>query len=168
MSDAIINKVANSGLVTVDLEEWVKDIHFECLDITPLLWQGLALREADLRNFLKQSPSDLYMNQWVHVIIPQDVIIPQWAHLLLGVYFGQHAKGIFVGDLNSAREQWLIWSIQNMDNAGYQDARVIIKGCTSPFVTRQVQMNFALKVLPVVKSLMFGEPCSTVPLFKRN
>lgn len=167
MSDVIINKVANSGLITVDLEEWVKDVHFECFDLTPLLWQGLALREADLRDFLKKTPVDFYNNHWVYILMPPDVVIPQWAHLLIGSHFGNHAKGIFVGNLDSAKEQWLHQRIQALDVADYDGARVIIKGCTSPFVTRQIQMSFMLKVLPVVKSLMFGEPCSTVPLFKR-
>ncbi len=167
MSDVIINKVANSGLVTIDLEEWVKDVSFVCFDLTPLLWQGMALREADLRAFLRQTAVDFYNNQWAYILMPPDVIIPQWAHLLIGAHFGHHAKGIFVGNLDSAKEQWLLQKIQTLDVAAYDGARMIIKGCTSPFVTRQIQMSFTLKVLPVVKSLMFGEPCSTVPLFKR-
>jgi hypothetical protein len=168
MSGEIENRIAQSGLITINLEEWIHGEEFSCIDIKPILWQGMALRESDLRQFIKESDPEMYIGKWIYFPIPNEVILPQWAHLLLGVHFGRHCKAFYIGDLHQAKEQCLLTKIQQLDISPYQDARVIIKGCTGEFVTARVQMELLQRILPVVKSLMFGEPCSTVPLFKRK
>jgi hypothetical protein len=168
MSDDIKNRVAESGLITIDLEEWIQDVTFVSFDLMPLLWQGQVLREKDLREYLKSQSSDFYSGQVVFMPIPSDVILPQWTHLLVGSHFGQHCLAFFVGSEDQAKSSYLMKLIQEIDLQLFQDRMVIIKGCTQRFITAEVQNALMMKILPVVKSLMFGEPCSTVPLYKRK
>ena len=168
MSDEIKNRVAESGLITIDLEQWLEAVSFASFDLTSLLWQGLVLREKDLREFLKTQPVDLYTGKVLYMNIPSDVIIPQWTHLLIGSHFGLHCSGFYVGDQVHAASSYLKKLINDMDVNQYQDRMVIIKGCTKAFVTREIQSELLQKLLPVVKSLTYGEPCSTVPLYKKN
>jgi Protein of unknown function (DUF2480) len=168
MSDEIKNRVAESGLITIDLEEWIQDVTFVSFDLMPLLWQGQVLREKDLREYLKSQSSDFYSGQVIFMPIPSDVILPQWTHLLVGSHFGQHCSAFFVGSEDQAKSSYLMKLIQEMDPQLFQDRMVIIKGCTQRFITAEVQNALMMKILPVVKSLMFGEPCSTVPLYKRK
>ena len=168
MSDAIKNRVAESGLITIDLEEWIQGVTFVSFDLIPLLWQGQVLREKDLRDHLKGLSADRYAGQVVHMPIPGDIILPQWTHLLVGSHFGQHVAAFFVGTAEQAKSYYLMKRIQEMEVGLYEDRMVIIKGCTKGYVTAEVQNALMMKILPVVKSLMFGEPCSTVPLYKRK
>ncbi len=165
--EAIVNRVANSGLITIDLQSIVDDSIFTQLDLRPILWQGLALREKDLKDFLQQWDPTKIPAGVIWIDLPEDIIVPQWAHLLIQSKITSPHFFVTKGPLLNAQKEFLRHWIQGMKEENYKDQRVVIKGCTDDRVSSEIQMQLVAKLLPWVKSLMFGEPCSTVPLYKR-
>ncbi len=165
--EAIVNRVANSGLITIDLQSIVDDSIFTQLDLRPILWQGLALREKDLKDFLQQWDSTQIPAGVIWIDLPEDIIVPQWTHLLIQSKISSRDFFVTKGPLLNAQKEFLRHWIQGMKEEIYKDQRVVIKGCTDDRVSSEIQMQLVAKLLPWVKSLMFGEPCSTVPLYKR-
>lgn len=166
--DPIVNRVANSGLITLDLQSIVDDIPFVQMDLRPVLWQGLVLREKDLKDFLQQWDSAQHSSGVIWIDLPEDVIVPQWTYLLIQSKISSANIFVTKGPLLNAQQEFLRHWIQSMSEAQYKDQRVVIKGCTDERVSAEIQMQLVAKLLPWVKSLMYGEPCSTVPLFKRS
>ncbi len=165
--ETIVNRVANSGLITLHLEEILEAQKFIRVDLQPILWQGLVLREKDLKEFLtKEVPTD-WKDAVIWVDCPEDVILPQWTLLMMQAKWWNQVSLVASGPLQNAQDAFLRNWIENLSESTYRDQRVIIKGCTDERITLQLQMALAQKLLPWVKSLMFGEPCSTVPLYKR-
>lgn len=164
----IENKVANSGLITLDLVDWV---HYEApvgVDVSAWLFEGLILREKPFREALKTHDWEPYRNRNVAVFCSTDAIIPSWAYLLLGSYL-QHVDARFhFGDLNQLHRTLTEEAIAQKDPAPYRDARVIIKGCSSLAAPESAYMAVVKLLQPHVKSMMFGEACSTVPVYKRR
>lgn len=165
--EAIVNRVANSGLITIDLQSIVDDSIFTQLDLRPILWQGLALREKDLKDFLQQWDPTQIPAGVIWIDLPEDIIVPQWTHLLIQSKISSLNFFVTKGPLLNAQREFLRHWIQGMKEEIYKDQRVVIKGCTDDRVSSEIQMQLVAKLLPWVKSLMFGEPCSTVPLYKR-
>lgn len=166
--DPIVNRVANSGLITLDLQSIVDDIPFVQMDLRPVLWQGLVLREKDLKDFLQQWDSSQHSSGVIWIDLPEDVIVPQWTYLLIQSKISSSNIFVTKGPLLNAQQEFLRHWIQSMSEAQYKDQRVVIKGCTDERVSAEIQMQLVARLLPWVKSLMYGEPCSTVPLFKRS
>jgi hypothetical protein len=163
----IVNRVAGSGLITIDLQEVVDQVIFECIDIRPALWQGLALREADLKSFTEELVQQDFGNKVLWLDVPNDIVVPQWAYIWMQSKLYGKSKGFFLGPLLEAQRAFLKNHIMHLQEADWLGKRVVIKGCTDHRVTAEVQMLLVNRLLPWVKSLMYGEPCSTVPLFKR-
>jgi Protein of unknown function (DUF2480) len=167
MSDQpILNKVASSGLITLDLEELYPQGERVVFDLQPLLWQGLALKEQDLRDFAKAHDWAQYKDKFVSVHCSVDSIIPTWAYMLVAAHLQPHASFISQGDRDQLERAIFTRFVQQLDVEPYRNARVVVKGCSNVPVPINAYVELSAKLVPVVKSLMFGEPCSTVPLYK--
>jgi hypothetical protein len=168
MSDVIENKIANSGLITLDLVDFVKGVRFTEFDLKPFLWQEIALKEKDYREALKEQEWSSFEGQVIGVSCTSDAILPQWAYILPTVYLSEVCKAVYVGNTNEVIEQYVLEQIIKLDVSEYQNERVIVKGCGKPWVSDKLFVAFTQKLQPVVKSLMYGEACSTVPIYKRR
>lgn len=168
MSDEspIVNKVASSGIITLDLEELYPQGERVVFDLKPLLWQEIALKEDDLRAFTKTHDWSQYKDKFVAVHCSADAIIPTWAYMLVATHLQPHAAFITQGDAEQLERAVFTRFVQDLGVEPYRDARVVVKGCSNLPVPLNAYVELSAKLLPVVKSLMFGEPCSTVPLYK--
>lgn len=168
MSDEspIINKVASSGIITLDLEELYPKGERVIFDLKPLLWQEIALKEADLRAFVKEHDWTPYTGKLVAVHCSADAIIPTWAYMLVMTHLQPYAAFVTQGDGEQLERAVFTRFIAALDTAPYHGARVVVKGCSDLPVPLNAYVEIGAKLLPHVKSLMFGEPCSTVPLYK--
>lgn len=167
MENEIINKVANSGLVSLDLEEYYHPGERVVYDIKDNLFQGLILREKDFREFLKNHDWSTYQDKNVAIVCSEDAIVPTWAYMLLAIKLEPYAHAIVFGDLAALESKLFYEAIGTIDLENFRDARVVIKGCSKHPVPTSAYVEITHLLKPVVQSLMFGEPCSTVPLYKR-
>ncbi len=165
--DIIINKVAESGLLEIDLEKYYPHGEVLVFDLKDYLFMGLILKEKDFREALKKQDFVPYQGKLVAVTCTADAIVPVWAYMLVASYLQPIAKEILMGDAVFLRQTLFLRNINAIDISQYKDKRVVIKGCgeleTGPFVYLEIT-----KLLrPLAKSIMYGEPCSTVPIFKK-
>ena len=167
MEKEIINKVAGSGLITFDLEEHYPKGERIIFDIKDLLFQGLILREKDFREFVKNNTWSSYKDKFVAIICSADAIIPTWAYMLLAVHIEPYAKKVVFGNLETLETILYNELLQKIDINQYTDSRVVIKGCGKLPVPGSAFVEITRLLRPVVKSIMFGEACSTVPLYKK-
>ncbi len=168
MSDALINRVASSGLITLKPEDWAPTVLPEVFDLKDYLFMSLILKEQDYRTSMKEHDWTQYKDKVLCVHCSADAIIPSWAYMLVATMASPFAKEVFFG----SKEQWisnqLLHHIQQMDITAYADQMVIIKGCSDEVaIGPEIYVALTSRLVPVVKSLMFGEPCSTVPVYKR-
>ncbi|MBZ4189186.1 DUF2480 family protein [Niabella beijingensis] len=168
MEPVIRNKVAESGIITLNLESYYPAAPVVLFDIKDFLFMGMILKEKDFRAALKEQDWSAFKNQLVGIVCSADAIIPLWAYMLIVSYLQPVAAFVALGDAASVKNKWLLKSIDAIDAAEFTDARVVIKGCGDIPVSEDAYAQISLKLLPVVKSLMYGEPCSTVPVFKRK
>lgn len=168
MSDEIINRVAKSKLITIDLEDFYPEGKRTILDISEWLYEGLILREKDFRESLKNHNWQQYQDNYVTLTCSTDAIIPSWAYLLITTYVLPFAKKTVVGDLELLETCIFQEIIENIDITQFIDKRVIIKGCANKPIPTTASLQLIQRLQPVTKSIMFGEACSTVPLFKRK
>ena len=166
MSDEIVNKVSNSGLVTIDLEEFYSEGERVLLDVKPLLFQELILKEKDFREFIKNEDWTKYKNKLVAITCTNDAIVPTWAFMLLSLALEPHAKKIVFGSLEQLEIVLFEEALSKMDCSAYKDARIVIKGCGANPVPINAFVKLTIVLKPFAKSIMYGEPCSTVPLYK--
>lgn len=164
--DPIINKVAASGLITLDLEELYPQGERVVFDLKPLLWQEVAVKEAELRAFVKEHDWAQYTGKFVSVHCSADAIIPTWAYMLIATHLQPHAAFITQGDGEALERALFTRFVHQLDVEPWRNTRVVVKGCSKLPVPLNAYVELSARLLPVVKSLMFGEPCSTVPLFK--
>ena len=162
----IINKVASSGIQTLDLEELYPQGERTVFDIAPLLWEGIALKEKDFRAFVKDHDWSQYQGQFISVHCTVDAIIPTWAYMLLATQLQPYAAFVSEGEAEQLERAVFTRFVQQLDVEPYRDARIVVKGCSKLPVPLNAYVELTAKLMPVVKSLMFGEPCSTVPLYK--
>jgi len=167
MSAEIINRVANSKLVTFDLEDYYPKGERVLFDIKDWLLEGLILREADFRGSALAHDWSQYKDKYVALTCSTEAIIPAWAYMLLAIYLQAFAKKVVTGDLEIMETVLYTEIIHNMDVADLKDKLVIIKGCSNKPVPKNAYLLIIEKLQPVVKSLMYGEACSSVPLYKR-
>lgn len=161
------NRVADSGILTIDLETFYPDVPIAAFDLKDFLFQGMVLREKDFRQALTDHDWSQYAGQVVLVFCSADAIIPSWAQMLVASYVLPVAAEVFPGDRDAYLEQYFRSAIAAMDTEPYTDARVVVKGCSSRTVPAGAYLELVKRLQPVVRSLMFGEPCSTVPVYKR-
>ncbi len=168
MSDALVNRVASSGLITLKPEEWAPSVQPQVFDLKDYLFMALILKEQDFRDSMKAHDWAQYNDKVLCVFCSTDAIIPSWGYMLVATMAASHAKEVFFGTTDQWTSRQLLQHIDQLDLSPYIDQRVIIKGC-SDHVTIGPEIYVALtsRLVPVVKSLMFGEPCSTVPVYKR-
>ena len=168
MSDesSIINKVASSGLQTLDLEDLYPHGERTVFDIAPLLWEGIALKEKDFRAFVKDHDWSQYQGHFVSVHCSVDAIIPTWAYMLVATHLQPYAAFVTQGDAGQLERAVFTRFVQLLDVEPYRGGRIVVKGCSKLPVPLNTYVELSAKLVPVVKSLMFGEPCSTVPLYK--
>jgi hypothetical protein len=168
IQENIINKVAQSGLVTLDPAQFYPQGERVVYDIKDNLFHGLMLREKDFREFVKTHDWAQYQDKLVAVTCTADAIVPAWAYMLLGNRMAPYAKEVVFGDAETLETVLFIKQIATMDPEQYRDQRLVIKGCGDIPVPVSAYVELTKKLTPVAKSLMFGEPCSTVPIYKRR
>jgi hypothetical protein len=168
IQENIINKVAQSGLVTLDPAAFYPDGDRTVYDIKDNLFQGLILREKDFREFVKMHDWSQYAGKNVAVTCTADAIVPAWAYMLLANRMAPYAREVVFGDLEVLETVLFIKNIANMDLEQYRGQRIVIKGCGDVPVPVAAYVELTKKLTPVVKSIMFGEPCSTVPIYKKK
>ncbi len=170
MSDQkpLINRVAASSLITLDLEKYYPKASVVHFDLKAYLFKELILKEKDFREALKAHDWSQYKDQVLLVYCSTDAIIPIWAYMLVASYAAPYARDIFQGTEEDYLESAYEKIIEGLDPAAFDDQRVVIKGCSEKKVPLSAYLNLTRKLRPVAKSIMFGEPCSTVPIFKKN
>lgn len=163
----IVNKVKKSGLVQLDLADFKPKTPIVEIDLKENLWQGLALKEKDFRAFVKEHDWAQYRDKAVGVFCSVDAIIPTWAYMLVISKLQQEEVAAFVGDEKSVEKELIKQNIDATDTDEYQDAKLIIKGCADIADPSYTMSELLKKLQPVASSIMYGEPCSTVPVYKR-
>lgn len=167
--EEIVNKVAQSGLVTLDLKTFLPEsASIRVFDIKQFLFRELLLREKDFREAMKSFEWEQFRDLYVAVVCSSEAIIPMWAYMLIGSYLEGVAAGFTFADAAVYREELLLKRIEALDVSPYADGRIIIKGCGDESIPEAAFLAITRKLKPVVKTLMYGEPCSTVPIYKRR
>lgn len=168
MSEEIVNKVAASDLITLDLEEYYPKDEIVVFDLKPHLFMQLILKEKDFRTALQQLDWSVYQDKVVAVTCTADAIIPMWAYMLVATYLQPVAKNVIFGNEEVARQQLFLQNIAAIPAGDYTDQRVVVKGCGDVPIGEYAYLEITKKLRPVAKSIMYGEPCSTVPIFKKK
>ena len=166
IQENIINKVAQSGLVTLDPAAFYPAGERVVYDIKDNLYMELILREKDFREFVKTHDWSQYQDKNVAVTCSADAIVPAWAYMLVANRLAPYAREVVFGNKDILETVLFVKSIAGMDVEQYRDQRIVIKGCGDIPVPVSAYVELTKKLTPVVKSLMFGEPCSTVPIYK--
>ena len=168
MENEVINKVSQSGLITIDLETFYPEGERVLFDIKDLLFQGLILREKDFREYIAKEDWNKYKDKYVAIVCSADAIIPTWAYMLLVTHLEPVTKRVVFGDLESLETILYNEILSKIKIEDYKDTRIVIKGCGDLPVPKSAYVEITRLLLPVVKSIMYGEPCSTVPLYKKK
>lgn len=164
----IVNRVASSSLVTFDLEQYYQSGERVLIDIKEQLFQELILREKDFRDYIRNHDWSRYKNKFVAVTCSVDAIIPTWAYMLITSAVQPYAKAIMFGNLDDLELKIFSEAFLKINWNQFKDAKVVIKGCSKVNVPPAVYVEATRLMLPYAASIMFGEPCSTVPVFKRR
>ena len=167
MSDPFINKVAESGLITIDLETYNPKGETAVFDLKDYLFMGMILKEKDFREALKNIDWSFYQDKNVALTCSADAIIPVWGWMLAATYLQPVAKEIIMGDEKELHKNLFLKNISAINTNEFADKRVVIKGCGETPIGDFVYMEITKLLRPVVKSIMYGEPCSTVPVYKK-
>lgn len=168
MSGEIVNRVANSKLITLDLEDFYPVGKRVELDIAEWLFEGIILKEKDFRISVDQHNWEQYQDQYVAIICSSDAIIPSWAYLLISTYLSPFAENFVVGNLELLENIIFQDVVTNIPIETFKDAPVIIKGCSDKHIPDSAYALLTKRLQPIVRSLMFGEACSSVPLYKKK
>ena len=168
MSDVFINKVAESGLITLDLEKYVPKESAAVFDLKDFLFMGMILKEKDFREALKKEDWEKYRNKNVAVTCSADAIIPVWAYMLVTTQLQPVAKEIVIGNEKELYKSLFIKNLSTISPTEFTDKRVVIKGCGDTPIDDFAYAEATRILLPVAKSIMYGEPCSTVPVYKKK
>lgn len=168
MADEIINRVANSKLITFDLEDHYPEGDRVFLDISAWLFEGIVLREKEFRNYVKNHDWSVYNNTYLAVGCTSEAIVPAWAYMLVSLHAAKYAKKVVFGDLTTLETILFTEIIDTLDLSEYQDKPVIIKGCTHKPIPQNAYLLLAQKLQKTARSIMYGEACSSVPLYKKK
>ena len=168
MEDIIVNKVAQSGLLTLDLETFYPSDDIATFDVKDYLFMELILKEKEYRETLKNMDWSIYENKIVAITCSADAIIPLWAYMLAVTYLQPFAKDILFGTSEEVLQSLYLKKLGQIDAKEFEDKRVVIKGCGDKKIPEAAFVEITKKLRPFAKSIMYGEPCSTVPIFKRK
>ena len=163
----LINRVAESDLQTIALDDMIRDAAVVSFDLKDYLFQGLILKEKDFRESLKTTDWAKYKDLILSVHCSADAIIPMWAYMLIAAYSAPVAKAVYFGEPQEVLEQVLLDRIKQKDWEYLRGKRVVIKGCSDRELPASAYMEMVNQIQPLAQSIMYGEPCSTVPIFKR-
>lgn len=164
----IINKVANSGLITIDLEDLYVEGERILFDIKSWLFEELILKEKDFREHIKNHDWSQYEGKFVAVTCSADAIVPTWAYMLIATALQPFAKKIVFGDLQKLEETLFSEQLNKINPEDYREQKIVIKGCSKINVPVATYVELTARLKPLVKSIMYGEPCSTVPIYKQK
>jgi hypothetical protein len=168
MAEPIINKVAESGLITLDLEKYYPKGGIAVFDMKDHLFMGMILKEKEFREALKTLDWEKYRDKQVAVTCTADAVIPVWAYMLVASYLQPVAKEIVMGDEKELHKILFLKNLAAIDINEFADKRIVIKGCGETPIADFAYMEITKLLRPVVKSIMYGEPCSTVPVYKKK
>lgn len=169
MSDVIVNRVAESGLVEIDLAKYHPGENIVVFDLKDFLFMGLIIKEKEFRAALKEHDFKKYTGQLVTVTCSAEAIIPMWAYMLVSTSLQPFAKDITTGNANTAHQYFFVKNIQqHIHPEAYKDKRVVVKGCGDITINDFAYFEITKLLVPVAKSIMYGEPCSTVPVYKKT
>ena len=166
MAEEIINKVSQSALLTLDLEQFFPQEKIRIFDLKPFLFMELILKEKDFRAALLTTDWAIYKDEIVGIYCSADAVIPVWAYMLVTSYLQPYAKEIIMGDETMVLRQVITNRIQAINPEDYKNKRIVVKGCGDKPIGDFAFLEITKLLRPVVKSIMYGEPCSTVPVFK--
>ncbi len=167
MQDTFVNKVAASGIVTISPEAYLPTTDIVEFDLKEYLFMGLILKEKEFREQLKHLDTAEFTNKTVAVSCSTDAIIPMWAYMLVASLLQPVSLAVMFGSKEAVKEKLMLDAIANIDVNQYQDAKIVIKGCGDEPIEPSVYTALTAKLRPVARSIMYGEPCSTVPVFKK-
>jgi len=168
VSDTIENKVSQSSLVTIYLEDYYPKGDRVLIDIKDQLFQEIVLKEKDFRAYINDTDWSFYQDKFVALTCSVDAIVPVWAYMLLTSALEPYAKKVILGDLNQLETSLFQEIVNEMDVTDFKDAKVVIKGCGQLPVPNSAYVSLIEKLRPIASSIMYGEPCSTVPLYKKK
>jgi hypothetical protein len=168
MSDGIVNKVAESGLVILDLENFYPKGEMIVFDMKDHLFMGMILKEKDFREALKNLDWEKFRDKYVAVTCTADAVIPVWAYMLVASNLSGIAKDFVLGDEKELHRTLFLKNLSSIDTGEFADKRVVIKGCGETPIGDFAYAEITRLLRPVTKSIMYGEPCSTVPVYKRK
>lgn len=165
--EEIRNKIKESGLINIDLADFKPDTNtITSFDIADHLWQGLVLKEKDFRAFLAENDWSVYAGKNVYIHCSADAIVPTWAYMLVAVKLQGIAAFATVGSETDLQKAIIKEKIDKLDTSAFPDGRFIVKGCADIASPEFAMVTLTQKLQPVAKSIMYGEPCSTVPVYK--
>lgn len=167
MEKTLVNKVAASGLVTINMEEWFPKMDILELDLKEFLFHGLILKEKEFRQAVNEMDWTMYEGKVLCVHCSTDAIIPVWAFMLVAAASEVYAQDLHWGTRRSYIRKFFKTTIDSLDEQQYAGQRLIIKGCSKEDVPASAYMDITRKLKPVAQSIMYGEPCSTVPVYKK-
>ena len=168
MNDPVVNKVAESGLITLDPANYFPEGETKVFDLKDFLFMGLILKEKDFREALKNIDWEQYRDKNVAVICTADAVIPVWAWMLAATYLQPVAKEFIMGDEKELHKTIFIKNISQININEFADKRIVVKGCGETPIGDYVYLELTKLLQPVAKSIMYGEPCSTVPVYKKK
>lgn len=164
----LVNKVAASGLITLKLEEFLPQETIVEMDLKDYLFHGLILKEKDFRTALKEMDWSQFEDHVLTVYCSTDAIIPMWAYMLVASYATPHAKTVFQGTKDDYLKHALHQRLAELDYEPYEGQRLVIKGCGDEPVPPSAYLEITRRLQPIAQSIMYGEPCSTVPIYKKK
>ncbi len=167
MEPTLVNRVAQSGLITIDLETFYPEGEIVPFDLKDYLFMGLILKEKDFREALKGHDWAQYSGKNIAVFCSADAIIPLWAYMLVTAYAAPYARDVFQGVPEAFVEAAFLKKIAALDITPYEGRRLVIKGCSNRPVPPAAYVEITRRLQPIAQSILFGEPCSTVPVYKR-
>lgn len=168
MSEALVNKVAESGIISFDLEDYYPKGDIKVFDLKEHLFMGLILKEKDFRAALLATDWTVYQDAFVAITCSADAIIPMWAYMLVASYLQPVARDVVFGDEQKLVTTLLLKNLEAVNGAEFTDKRVVVKGCGDVAIPESAYVEITSKLRPYVKSIMYGEPCSTVPIYKKK
>ncbi len=166
-NNPLVNRVANSGLTTINLEDYFPKQEIIVLDIKQFLYMEMILKEKDFRSALKQLDWSSYQDKILTIHCSVDAIIPTWAFMLISAYASPYVAELYFGNKEGFIQQYYDKVLDQMECEQYKEQRIVIKGCSDKEVPPSAYMKLTAILRPFAQSIMFGEPCSTVPIFKR-
>jgi hypothetical protein len=166
--DEIVNRVKESGLISIDLATYKPKVEIVAIDVADVLWQRLVLKEKDFRDWIKNHDWSIYASKAVYVFCSEDAIVPTWAYMLIGSQLEEVTPDYIIGSKLDLQKRLIQKRIEREPLDEYKDGRIIIKGCADISSPEFAMSELVRHLQPVAKSIMYGEPCSTVPVFKRK